>query len=275
MSKTVIVKIVREHIPGGELSASNTKADNIEMNRIGARAKTTFNVSTEICILKGKAFKDITGSSQRGGTYNYIQDRVLINRSVAGSYALPHLEWMIFHEYGHAYFARIFAKNSFFPTIIWAPWIKDSIITDGIRHMWNGLCDCFVNELVFRKLGLKKIDPNLEETLDKMSKELASEMCFHLYDYWKHGRNEKVAQKAKEKIPTEILRVLQKELSLNQLDSLIGQMVGVLTFIGNQLFQIKVSRKTMPKRDIEKSAGAILPEFWGDENTNLELLEIT
>jgi hypothetical protein len=31
----------------------------------------------------------------------------------------------------------------------------------------------------------------------------------------------------------------------------------------------------MPKREIERNAGYTLPKFWGEENTNLELLEIT
>jgi hypothetical protein len=251
------------------------KVSNTEMNSIAARAKITLNVATEICILKTKAFKAMTGSSQRGGTYNYFQDHVLINQNVAELHALPHLEWMIFHEYGHAYFARTFARNSFFPMIIYAPTVEDAIMENGVRHMWNGLCDCFVNELVLRKTGLKKFDPTLEETPDEISKELASGMCFHLYDYWKHGRDEQVAQKAKEKIPPELLSVLQSELSLGLLDNPIGQMVGVLASIGNRLFEIGVGRKTMSKREIEKSAGTRLPEFWGRESTELELMLVT
>jgi hypothetical protein len=250
-------------------------ASKAEMNRIAARAKTTFDVATEICILRAKAFKPMTGSSERGGTYNYFQDRVLINQNVAELRTLPHLEWTIFHEYGHAYFARTFARNSFIPMIVHAPWVEDELIKNGIRHMWNGLCDCFVNELVFRKVGLKKFDPTIEETLDNMSKELPSGMCFHLYDYWKHGRNEQVAQKAKEKSPPEILSVLRSKLSLTTLDNPIDQMVGALAFIGNQLFQIRICRKAMSKREIEKSAGFTLPKFWGEENSNLELLELT
>lgn len=252
------------------------KVSNAEINKIAARAKTMLDVTTEICILGAKGFKAMTGSSERGGTYNYFQDRVLVNQNVVELRTLPYVEWTIFHEYGHAHFARTFARNSFFPgMIVYAPWVEDEVIKNGIRHMWNGLCDCFVNELVLRKAGLKKFDPTLEETLDKISKELASGMCFHLYDYWKHGRDGQVAQKAKEKIPPEILNVLQSKLSLTSLDNPVDQMVDVLAFTGNRLFQIKVGSKTMSKREIEKSAKAALPGFWGDENTNLELLEIT
>jgi hypothetical protein len=52
-------------------------------------------------------------------------------------------------------------------------------------------------------------------------------------------------------------------------------MVGALAFVGNRLFQIKICRKAMPKREIERNAGYTLPKFWGDENSNLELLELT
>ena len=135
----------------------------------------------------------MTGSSKSGGNYNYLQDRVLINQNVAELRAFPYLEWTIFHEYGHAYFARTLARNSFFPMIIYAPTIEDAPIENGIRHMWNGLCDCLVNEVVLSKAGLKKFDPTVEETLCNISEELALGLCFHLYDYWKHGRNEQVA----------------------------------------------------------------------------------
>lgn len=251
------------------------KISSIEMNRIAERAKTMLNVTSEICILKAKAFKAMTGSVQRRGTYNYLQDRVLVNQDIADRCTLPHLEWVIFHEYGHAYFARTFAKNSFFPMIVYATTVEDSIVEEGVRHMWNGLCDCYVNELVFRKAGFRKFDPTLEETIDKISEELAAGMCFHLYDYWKHGLNEQVAQKAKERISHEIFGFLETELSLDELDNPINPMVHALAFVGNKLFQIKVATKTMSKREIEKSAGATLPGFWGVDSTNLEVLEIT
>lgn len=64
-------------------------------------------------------------------------------------------------------------------------------------------------------------------------------------------------------------------LSLSSLNNPIDQMVRALAFVGNRLFQIKVVTKTMSKRKIEKNAGVALPEFWGDDNTNLALLEIT
>jgi hypothetical protein len=251
------------------------KIPRTEMNRIAERAKTALNVTSEICILKTKAFKATTGSVQRGGTYNYFQDRVLVNQNIAERCTLLHLGWMIFHEYGHAYFARTFAKNSFFPMIVYATTVEDAVMEEGVRHMWNGLCDCYVNELVFRKAGFRKLDPTLEESLDKISEELAAGMCFHLYDYWKHGLNEQVAQKAKEKIPHEIFNALQTKLSLTSLDNPIDPMVHALAFVGDKLFQINVVTKTMSKREIEKNARSMLPEFWGDYNTNLELLEIT
>ena len=269
------MKIVYEHEFREEANTDKIIASKAEMNRIAARAKTTFDVTTEICILRAKAFEAMTKSSGRGGTYNYFQDRVLVNQYVAELRTSPYLEWTIFHEYGHAYFARTFARNSFFPMIVYAPWVEDELIENGIRHMWNGLCDCFVNELVLTKIGLKKFDPTLEETLDEMSKELASGMCFHLYDYWKHGRNEQVAQKAKERISPEIFGVLQSKLSLASFDNPIDQMVSALAFVGNRLFQIRICRKAMSKKEIEKKAGYTLPEFWGGENTNLESLEIT
>ena len=271
------MKAIYEH-NSSEVKANmdKIKVSNEEINRIAARAKTMLDVTTEICILGAKGFKAVTGSSERGGTYNYFQDRVLVNQNVVELRTLPYLEWTIFHEYGHAHFARTFARNSFFPgMIVYAPWVEDEVIKNGIRHMWNGLCDCFVNELVLSKTGLRKFDPTMEETLDEMSKELASGMCFHLYDYWKHGREEQVAQKAKETIPPEIFGVLQGKLSLTSLDNPVDQMVGALAFVGNRLFQIKICRKAMSKREIEKSAGFTLPKFWGDENSNLELLEIT
>lgn len=269
------MKIVYEHEFSEEVNMDKIIASKAEMNRIAARAKTTFDVTTEICILGAKAFKAMIGSSDRGGTYNYFQDRVFVNQNIAELRTLPYLEWTIFHEYGHAYFARTFARNSFFPMIVYVSWIEDELMKNGIRHMWNGLCDCFVNELVLRKVGLKKFDPTVEETLDEMSKELTSGMCFHLYDYWKHGRNEQVAQKAKEKIPPEILSVFQSKLPLTSLDNPIDHIIGALAFVGNRLFQIRICRKAMPKREIERNAGYTLPKFWGEENTNLELLEVT
>lgn len=251
------------------------KASSTEINKIAARAKTTLNVTAETRILKVKAFKAMTGSSERGGTYNYFRDIVLINQNVAEQRTLPYLEWIIFHEYGHAYFAKIFARNRFFPIIVYAPTIEDALIENGVSHMWNGLCDCFVNELILRKIGLKKFDPTLEATLDEMSEDLSSAMCFHLFDYWTHGQNEQVAQKAREKIPPVILNFLQSKLSLTSFDDPIDQMVGALAFIGSQLFQIKACKKAMSLREIEESAGATLPKFWGDENTDLKVLEIT
>ena len=258
-----------------EPSMNKTKASNTDIRKIAAHAKVTFNVNTEISIPKLKAFKAITGSSQTRGTYNYFQDRVFVNRDIARLLAYPFLEWMIFHEYGHAHFARIFARNSFFPMIIYSPTVMDDIIEHGIRHMWNGLCDCFVNHLVLKKTGAKKFDPLLEDTIDEITKKLAYGMCFHLYDYWKHGTNEQVAQKAKGKIPTEFLDILQSKLSMASINNPIDQIISLLDFSGSYLFEIRVSKDTMSKREIEKERGASLPKFWGDPNADLELIKIT
>lgn len=48
------------------------KIPEAEMNSIAGRAKTTLNDTTEVRILKTKAFKAMKGSVQRGGTYNYF-----------------------------------------------------------------------------------------------------------------------------------------------------------------------------------------------------------
>ncbi len=257
-----------------DLSSNKIKINNAEINRIVSKAKSTFNVSTGVRILKRKAFKDVVGDPQIGGTYKYFQDCVFINRSVVRSYGALHLQWMIFHEFGHAYVARIFAKHRFLPTIFYEATIKDDLIKHGIRHMWNGLCDYFVNELISIKVGLKKFDLTLEHTVDDLSKELASAMCFHLYDYWKHGRNAEVARKAKERIPPKILDLLEQELSLIPLDNPIDRMVSLLETIARKLFQIEILSQTMSKKFIEKNVKATLPKFWGDENTNLMVLVV-
>ena len=161
------------------------------------------------------------------------------------------------------------------PIYFYEPTIKDDFMEHVIRHMWNGLCDYFVNELISIKLGLKKFNSTLEHTVDDLSKELASEMCFHLYDYWIHGRNDKVAQKAKARIPLKILNLLERELSLILLDNPIDRMVNLFGTIARELFQIEVRTQTKSKKAIEEIAKATLPKFWGDENTNLKVLVIT
>ena len=245
-----------------------------EINRIASQARNTFNISSEIRILKRKAFKNVVGDPQRGGTYNYFQDCVFINRSVVRSYRTLHLKWVIFHEFGHAYFARIFAKHGFLPFILYDPTIEDEIVEHGIRHLWNGLCDYFVNEFISIKLGLKKFDSTLEQTVDKLSNELASGMCFHLYDYWKHGRNGKIAQKAKNKIPPKILNLLERQLSVIPLDDPIDRMVRLLDTIVREFFQVKIQCQTISKKAIEKNSKATLPKFWGGENINLKVLVV-
>jgi len=121
------------------------KLSKTEIHNIANLARNTLNIDTEILILKRKTFKTTIGTSQRGGTYNYFQDKVLINKSELDLRTLPHSKWTIFHEYGHAYFARIFAKNGLFPMIVYAANIENALIESGVKHMWNGLCDCFVN----------------------------------------------------------------------------------------------------------------------------------
>lgn len=247
----------------------------IRINRIASQAKSTFNVSTGVRILKRKAFKNEVGDPQRGGTYKYFQDCVFINQNVVRSYGISHLKWMIFHEFGHAYAARVFAKHKFLPIVFYEPTIKDDFMEHVIRPMWQGLCDYFVNELISIKLGLKKLDSTLEHTIDDLSKELTSGMCFHLYDYWKHGRNDKVARKAKARIPLKILNLLDRELSLIPLDNPIDRMISLFGTIARELFQIEVRTRTKSKKAIEEIAKATLPKFWGDENTNLKVLVIT
>jgi len=249
---------------------------NIDIKKIAAKAKFKFNVNTDVSILKLKAFRAITKrSSEIGGNYNYFQDRIFINRAVTRMRARPFLEWTIFHEYGHAHLARIFARNKFFPMIVYSSVVTDDIVEEGIRHMWNGLSDCFVNHLVLKKIGIKKFDPTLEETIDQISNKLAYAMCFHLYDYWKHGTNEQVAQKAREKIPSEFLDVLQNKLSMTSINDPIDQILSLLDFSGSYLFPIRVGKDTMSRRAIEKNSGASLPNFWGDPNVDLELLKVT
>ena len=124
------------------------------MSEIANRAKITFNITAEISILKVQGFKALTGSSEEGGHYSYVQDRVLINR-------FPHIEWMIFHEFGHAYFARTLTRNKFLPVLVYGSTVDDDIAR-AVKIIWNGLCDCFINELVFKKASLKKFK-KLEE----------------------------------------------------------------------------------------------------------------
>ena len=160
------------------------------MNEIASRAKITFNITAEISILKVQGFKALTGSSENGGYYLYAQDRILVNRNVAELRSFPHIEWTIFHEFGHAYFARTLARNKFFPVLVYGSTVEDSI-AKAVKIIWNGLCDCFINELVLKKASLKKFDPILEKTLDKLSQKETAGMCFHIYDYWKHGNDER------------------------------------------------------------------------------------
>lgn len=252
------------------MNLTKIKTSNAEMNEIANRAKITFNITTEISILKAKAFKTLTGSSEAGGYYLYAQDRVLINRNVVELRSFPHIEWTIFHEFGHAYFARTLARNKFFPALVYGFTVEDNI-AKAVRIIWNGLCDCFINELVLRKASLKKFDPTLEKTLDKLSQKETSGMCFHMYDYWKHGNDEQLAQKAKDRIPPHILSFLENKLSMTLLENPTNEMVGALTFIGDLMFQIKVNKKTLPKKELNLTT---LPEFWGEENTELNVLEI-
>lgn len=247
----------------------------IEIDRIASEAKSTFAVSTRLRILKKKAFKIQVGDPQRGGTYKYFQDCVFINKNVVGSYGASHLKWMIFHEFGHAYAARIFAKHRFFPIIFYEPVISDDLMEHVIKPMWQGLCDYFVNELILTKLDLRKFDSTLEHTIDDISEELARGMCFHLYDYWKHGRNNEVAQKARAKIPLNILNVLERELSMIPLNNPIDRMINLFGTIIRELVKIEIGIQTSPKKEIEQMAKGKLPKFWGDDNTKLAVIVVT
>ncbi len=253
----------------------NVISNKIKINAIVSQARSTFIVSTRVRVLKRKAFRNEVGDPQRGGTYKYFQDCILINRDVARSYEPPHLKWMIFHEFGHAYTARVFAKHRFLPLVYYDSTVDDALMKNIIKPMWQGLCDYLVNELVSDKTGLKKFNYTLEHTIDDLEKESTYSMCFHLYDYWRHGQNNEVARKAKEKIPLKILDILERELSLIQLGNPIDQMINLFGTIASEIFQIEVRIQTTSKKAIEKTARAILPSFWGNENTNLRVLKIT
>ena len=247
----------------------------IEIKRIASEAKSTFGIPTRLRILKKKAFKIQVGDPQRGGTYKYFQDCVFINQNIVRSYSASHLKWMLFHEFGHAYTARIFAKHKFFPIIFYEPIISDDLMEHAVKTMWQGLSDYFVNEFILTKLDLKKFDPTLEHTIDDISEELASGMCFHLYDYWKHGRNTEIAQKAKEKIPLNILGILEQGLSTIPLDNPVDRMINLFGTIIRELFKIEVSIQTGSKKVLEEKAKAKLAEFWGDDNTKLSVMVVT
>lgn len=110
------------------MKLTKIKISNAEMNEIASRAKITFNITAEISILKVQGFKALTGSSENGGYYLYAQDRVLVNRNVAELRSFPHIEWTIFHEFGHAYFARTLARNKFFPVLVYGSSVDRSIL---------------------------------------------------------------------------------------------------------------------------------------------------
>lgn len=247
-----------------------------EIIEIAEIAKNMLNVTADLDIQNAKTFKLMTKlSEENGGSYSYAKDRVSINKDVSKFLLTPHLEWMIFHEFGHAYMARSFARGHFYPAIIYASWIQDDVIVNGIRHMWNGLCDCFVNELILQKKGMKKFDPTLEKTIDEIDWKLAYAMCFHLFDYWRHGQDDKIAQRAKAKIPLEILNVLQNKLSLTSLDSPVNDMMVAMEFITKQVFRLEVSTISIPKKLIQIDIlRATLPEFWGDDTSELALMKI-
>lgn len=144
-----------------------------------------------------------------------------------------------------------------------------------IKPMWQGLCDYFVNELISTKLDLRKFDSTLEHTIDDISEELARGTCFHLYDYWKHGRNNEIAQKARAKIPLNILNVLERELSMIPLNNPIDRMINLFGTIIRELFKIEVGIQTSSKKEIEEMAKGKLPKFWGDDNTKLAVIVVT
>jgi hypothetical protein len=252
------------------------KLSKTEIHNIANLARNTLNIDTEILILKRKTFKTTIGTSQRGGTYNYFQDKVLINKSELDLRTLPHSKWTIFHEYGHAYFARIFAKNGLFPMIVYAANIENALIESGVKHMWNGLCDCFVNDLILRKFEAKKFDPTMEATIDQISPKLATGMCFHLYDYWKHGFSDKVATKAREKLPPEIRDYLERKLDVYPLSNPTNQLIlDLLSNIASQSFPIKINIVSILKEEIERETKSTLPSFWGKKGKILELFQIT
>jgi hypothetical protein len=182
---------------------------------------------------------------------------------------------MIFHEFGHAYTARVFATHRFLPIVYYAPTVDDALMKNIIKPMWQGLCDYLVNALVKNLTGLKKFDSTLEHTIDDLGKEVINGMCFHLYDYWQHGQNNEVARKAKEKIPPNLFAILERALSSIQLANPINQMISLFGTIARELLQTEVRTQTTSKKTIEQTARAILPSFWGNENTNIRVLMVT
>jgi len=214
---------------------------------------------------------------QRGGTYNYFQDCVFINRDIVVSYDLESLRWIIFHEFAHALTARIFAKQSFFPGVIVIEPLIEDLVKNVVNTMWRGLSDYLVNELVFVKASLKKIDHLLEQTggVKTISNLEASGMCFHLFDYWKHGRNEKVKEEAIQKIPPEVLRVLDQSLPQIELENPKDTLLYTLKTVAYKALRINVRSLIVTREFIEKNASASLPAFWRQNQTKIEILQAT
>lgn len=249
-----------------------------EIEKIANVAKDTLNVPTELEIIpKPKAFKLVTrGFGDNAGSYSYARDKVFINKEVAQLLDYPHLEWMLFHEFGHARIARSFAELHFFPAISYSDDIDDKLISNGIKICWNSLCDCFVNELLLQKKNLKKFDSTLEKTIDTFGERLATGLCFQLYDYWKHGINEELAKKAEEKIPVEIFNQLKKLLPLTLLENIVKEAIDSLNFVVGTIFYLRVSTHILTKKQLEtETFGSEIPKLWGDDNTELALIRIT
>lgn len=248
-----------------------------EIVEIANSAKETLSVTPDLKIHNAKTFKLMTKRSEdNAGSYNYIQDRVFINKDVAQLLPPPHLEWMIFHEFGHARLARSFAHDHFYPAITYANYIQDNVISNGVGNIWNGLCDCFVNELVLQKKGLKKCDQTLENSIDGIEGKFAMAMSFHLYDYWRHGWENKRAQEAKTKIPTEILNFLKNKLPLTSLDNPFREAFDSLSFVVKMVFPLRISIQSMSKKMFEANISRTkLPEFWGNDDSQLSLILFT
>jgi len=255
------------------VSSANDKALFLMIEESIRDAKTVFQVSPIVQILSEKAFSVEVKDKARGGTYNYFKDCIFLNTDVLKLRSKKDLRWTIYHEFAHALCARIFAKEKFFPgTVIYGAELEDDLLEHGVKTMWNGLCDYLVNELVSLRTSLKKFDTTTEQTVDDLPMSLRVGMCFHLYDYWKHGRDQRVRQKSRTKIPLELLNLLDAHLPHIPLDRPVDAMVQIFRIVIDEIFKMKMEVLFLSKRDIEAKFGASLPEFWGPPDTELGIL---
>ena len=257
----------KDLIPKEVTNISPMKQSGKEINEIISAVKKELDVYPLVSIQNTKTFMLMTKHAEdSGGCYKYEKDCVFINKEYAQSLTALNLEWLIFHEFGHAKYARSFAKASFFPLLAYEN-VSQQFIANVVRHMWNGICDYFVNELIFQRRGLEKYDSTTERTVDTLPQTLATGMCFHLFDYWKHGHDKIVAQKARDKIPPDVLGIVQSSLSMatdDPVKELLNSFKSLLEFI----WPLSVSTEKMQDK-------IKLPDFWGYDSTLLSVIKIT